>query len=204
MQRRAVMLFISTSGLVDAERVKVAIQPEIERNSMDRINGIVVHQTGGSTAGSTFSSYQKKGANGAHFLIDKDGTIYQTASLIRKTNHVGLLRSRCLETRNCAPVEIAEAMAYARGARTLHKYETKKKWPDRFPSNDDSVGIELVGTYTGPEGKEVYENVTDRQNLSLKWLIMELSDTFGLLAAEVYRHPDVSYKNETEASTAKW
>src|SRR5690606_8060251 len=44
------------------------------------VNGIVVHQTGGSTAQSTFNSYRNS-TTGAHFLVEKDGKIYQTASL---------------------------------------------------------------------------------------------------------------------------
>lgn len=39
------MLFISKQGHVDAERVIVKIFPSIERGPMEKINGIVVHQT---------------------------------------------------------------------------------------------------------------------------------------------------------------
>jgi hypothetical protein len=51
---------------------------------------------------------------------------------------------------------------------------------------------------------KVYEAVTDRQNTSLKWLIKELTETLGVSMQEVYRHPQVGRKNETEASSAKW
>ncbi len=50
----------------------------------------------------------------------------------------------------------------------------------------------------------VYETVTDSQNASLKWLILELQATLKMIASEVFRHPDVSYKQPTEAATAKW
>ena len=138
------MLFISKQGHVDAERVKVRIFPAIERGSLERVNGIIVHQTNGSTANSTFSSYQETGANGAHFLIDKDGTIYQTASLHKITNHVGKLRSRCLEKKTCPPVEIEKVSRMKTTDRSRH--EIKKAWPDRYPWNVDSIGIEIVGT----------------------------------------------------------
>ncbi|WP_020200730.1 peptidoglycan recognition family protein [Cupriavidus sp. WS] len=197
------MLFISKQGHVDAERVKLAIHPAIERGPMHKVNGIVVHQTGAPTAKSTFNSYGNKSANGAHFLIDLDGTIYQTASLLRATAHVGLLRSRCLETRKCSPVEISAAAA-KRGVRALHKHEGKKEWPRRFPSNDDAIGIELVGNHRGPVGREIYDDVTDSQRISLKWLVSELAETLDVSMHEVYLHPEVSYKNETEARTAKW
>ena len=192
------MLFISKHGHVDAERVKVKIFPAIERGRLDRVNGIVVHQTNGPTANSTFWSYEKEGANGAHFLIEKDGTIYQTASLYKITNHVGLLRSRCLEKKDCPPVEIEKVSRMKRTIRSRH--ETKKSWPDRYPSNSDSIGIEIVGS----SKDNIYEPVTTQQNNSLKWLVSELIETFRIALREVYRHPEISYKQETEASTAQW
>ena len=72
---------------------------------MEHLNGIVVHQTGGATVSSTFNSYSNTAhvPNGAHFLIDKDGTIYQTASLHRMTNHIGKLQSRCITTLTARP-----------------------------------------------------------------------------------------------------
>lgn len=48
---------------------------------MTHVYGIVVHQTGAATAKSTLASYRNPGANGAHFLIDKNGHIYQTGSV---------------------------------------------------------------------------------------------------------------------------
>jgi N-acetylmuramoyl-L-alanine amidase len=57
-----------------------------------------------------------------------------------------------------------------------------KKVPDRFPSNEDSIGIELVGEAL-PRGSSVredqkkYESVSDAQNASLKWLVKELAAT---------------------------
>src|SRR5579863_5576647 len=98
------MLFVSKNGHVDAERVIVKIFPAIERGPMNVVNGIVVHQTDAPTAQSTFESYKNKGANGAHFLIDKDGVIYQTASLRQRTYHVGRVKSRCILTKKSAPV----------------------------------------------------------------------------------------------------
>ncbi|URF03179.1 hypothetical protein M5D45_11565 [Cupriavidus campinensis] len=50
----------------------------------------------------------------------------------------------------------------------------------------------------------IYENVTTQQNASLRWLIAELVATFNVSTGEIYRHPQVSYKNPTEASTAVW
>ncbi len=84
-----------------------------------------------------------------------------------------------------------------------------KSVPDRFPSNEDSIGIELVGAALPrgnsiPEDKKVYETVTAQQNDSLKWLISELTITLKVPMTEIFRHPQASWKNPTEASTAKW
>lgn len=205
------MLYISRGGIVDAEKIKVKIFEGIERAKMDAVNGIVVHQTGGATAQSTFNSYVDKGANGAHFLIDKDGAIYQTASLFRVTNHVGLLQSRCVLTKKCSATDLKHAQSLERirpiaaMAKAVHGNESKKSFPGRFPSNADSIGIEVVGTSKEESPKNyVYEPINDSQNSSLAWLIKELVETLGVSMQEIYRHPDVGRKNVTEASTAKW
>jgi N-acetyl-anhydromuramyl-L-alanine amidase AmpD len=170
------------------------------------VKGIIVHQTGGATAKSTLESYKIAGANGAHFLIDKDGTIYQTASVYKKTAHVGRLRSRCMLELKCTPAETKLNAKYS--PTNEHDREKVKAVPARFPSNDDAIGIELVGVASALDPKKpailTYETVTAEQNKSLKWLISELVMTLAIPVTEVFRHPTVSRKNDTEASTAKW
>lgn len=168
-----------------------------------------MHQTNAPTASSTFHSYQTKGATGAHFLIDKDGTIYQTASLFQITWHVGRLQSRCFLTKKCEPTDfqkVAELEKSWRNSDKVHQIEKVKNYPDRFPSNVDSIGIEIVGEAKKVDGNPhpVYEPVNDKQNNSLKWLINELTTTLNVPMNEIHRHPDIGRKNETEASTAKW
>lgn len=175
----------------------------IEHGAMKTIHGIIVHQTGGSTAQSTLSSYAKKDAHGAHFLIDKDGTVYQTASLYKVTHHVGLLKPRCVLEKSCSPVDI-KALGKLK-PKQQSKIENAKAFPTRLPNNSDSIGIEIVGAaIEQKKGEAVYEAVNDAQNASLGWLVKQLSDTLGVPLTEVYRHPSVSWKNVTEASTAKW
>ncbi len=201
------MLLIDSAGKVQHSRVKLAIAPNLEKGPLPHINGIIVHQTDGASAESAFDSYKKTSPNGTHFLIDKDGTVYQTASLHKKTTHIGKLKARCLLQKTCTP---AEATAYRKFNPTgMHRREMTKKAPDRFPSNEDSIGIELVGQAlprgnSVPEDKKVFESVTTAQNASLAWLVSELAITLGVPLTEVFRHPDVSWKNKTEASTAKW
>ena len=202
------MLYITREGHVDAERIKVKIFTKIERRAMKIVNGIVVHQTDGSSADSAFDSYKREGANGAHFLIDKDGSIYQTASLYKTTNHVGMAQSRCLNTQRCAPSEFkaTNALEKAWKPKAISDREYKKQWPDRYPLNMDSIGIEIVGVSTKISGRDekVYEAVNEKQNDSLEWLIRELTDTLSVAKGEIYRHPDIARKNTTEASTARW
>ncbi|WP_211453430.1 peptidoglycan recognition protein family protein [Collimonas antrihumi] len=201
------MLSIDGEGMVLNPRIKRARSRGIEQRDMHAIHGIIVHQTGGPTAQSTFNSYKNPAANGAHFLIDKDGTIYQTASLKKQTYHVGPLKARCVLEKRCTPTEIKLLQTHnptAEGRR-----EIKKKVPERFPSNRDSVGIEIVGEALPrgnniPDKMKVYEAISNEQNSSLAWLVSELTLTLKISMREIFRHPDVSRKHETEARTAKW
>lgn len=169
------------------------------------MHGIIVHQTDSSTVHSTFESY-KKGGNGTHFLIDKQDTIYQTASLNKRCFHVGRrIKSKCLQLSKaqCKDKTLAKIMAlgWTKRITALDKYERQKSYPDRFPVNSDSIGIELIGRHLNDKK---FEPVTHCQNMSLQWLIDQLYAHFGLAKNDVYRHPTVSYKNPGEAAGAKW
>lgn len=201
------MLHVDTQGYVLNARVRRAPRPMIERGVLKRIRGIIVHQTGGVSGASSLSSYTMQNATGAHFLIDKDGTIYQTASLFRQTWHVGRLRARCVAEYRCIPTELQALKRFSPKAE--HRMEMAKRVPQRYPSNEDSVGIEIVGAVVAGKGQNpadqgVYETVNAQQNASLRWLIAELTSTFGIPMAEIFRHPVVSRKNPTEAESALW
>ncbi|GIX24593.1 MAG: hypothetical protein KatS3mg122_1824 [Caldimonas sp.] len=196
---------IDSQGRVQDPRVRLAISPNIERGPMTLVRGIVVHQTDSPTATSTLNSYRSPDAKGAHFLIDRDGTIYQTASILKMTWHVGPLRARCLAEHRCAPTELQALRRF--DPKGEHEREREKAHPDRYPSNQDAIGIEIVGQALPkdvPPEERVYEPVTAAQNASLKWLISGLSVSLGVALTEVFRHPVVSRKNPTEAQTAVW
>jgi N-acetyl-anhydromuramyl-L-alanine amidase AmpD len=193
------MLLLDKDGMVQDPKVRAARQSTIERGDMVKVNGIIVHQTGGSTAASSLSSYKNVGASGAHFLLERDGTVYQTASMYKKTWHVGKLKARCLVEQRCTPVELAALKKFNPTAE--NKQEKAKQVPDRYPSNDDSVGIELVGKVLA---NGTYEAVTAAQNTSLRWLVSEIQTTLSVPVTEVFRHPEVSRKNPTEGQSAKW
>ncbi|SFD86767.1 peptidoglycan recognition protein family protein [Paracidovorax konjaci] len=215
------MLTIDPQGMVIQDaRIIARREPKIERGRMDKVNGIVVHQTNTATETAVFNSYGVPNANGAHFLIAKDGTVYQTASLFFKTNHVGRLRARCIAEKRCAPSEIALSSSTRYGA--IHSAEMAKPVPARYPSNTDSIGIEIVGVAVPPPPERiprnlseyqkrlyitehsVYETLTGPQQQSLQYLIDQLTQALAVPKTEIHRHPDVSYKNRTEASTAAW
>lgn len=177
----------------------------IEHGVLKSIHAIVVHQTDTTTANSVFNGYSV-GGNGAHFLIDKNGQIYQTASLHKRCYHIGrLIKSKCLainkKTCNSAKMAKIRAMSWANQIKAIDANERAKSYPDRYPVNSDSVGIELVGRHVDDK---VYENLTAQQNASLQWLVSELYIQFSLSSKDVYKHPQVSYKNPGEASSAVW
>lgn len=165
------------------------------------------------------ASYQRAGANGAHFLIAKDGTTYQVASVYKKTWHVGKLKAKCLETHTCTPAELKATTPF--DASKTNSIEMKKSVPMRFPANQDSVGIELAGrcildpkyikpgmTKTQVESLRqrfgVFETVTPAQNLALQALVGKIQSSLSVAKDQVYPHTEVSYKNPTEGTTAVW
>lgn len=203
------MATIDQNGRLVSSRVEVRLFSVIEKGPIETVAALVVHQTGGATSKSTFQAYAL-GGSGAHFLIDKDGKIYQTARVTQKTHHVGRIRSRCYELHVCAPEDQKKITSilsnrdrsYGVRVRELHRHEFSKDYPSRYPTNSDSLGIELVGAYDAEQSS--YEPVTSAQNASLRWLVSELLAAFGLSRVDVYRHPQVSYKQPSEAETANW
>lgn len=201
------------SKLINGElkdlKVTQKIYNSLHKGKINKVNAIVIHQTGAPTALHTFNSYTNS-SHGAHFLIDKQGGIYQTALTGQICYHVGKLRSRCLQTKQCSAAEISAANAvylkkgvsYSVKVNDLHQHEKGKSYPDRYPSNSDSVGIEIVGSYDSKS--QSYESVNAKQNASLKWLVTELSLHLSLQVGDIYRHPDISYKQPSEAATAVW
>lgn len=196
-------------GLLLDPKITQKVFSGIEHGSLSKVDTLVIHQTGASTAQQTFNSYAK-GGHGAHFLIDKKGAIYQTARVTQKAYHVGKIKSKCYETKACTKVQLQNAtqmlfqkgLSYSSRITNLHHHEKAKPYPDRYPLNSDSLGIEIVGSYD--KLKKQYEAISPLQNSSLKWLISELYTHFNITSADVYRHPEVSYKMPTEASSATW
>ena len=209
---------IDANGMIQHTRIKAARSPVIERGQQTQIVGIIVHQTGSENAASSLSSYKRANANGAHFLIDLDGTIWQTAAIWQRTYHVGKLKARCLVNKSCTPPYTKQNQSVDR----MHNIEKLKAPGTRYPMNEDAIGIELVGGAQLPPMSQiplrfqnlpkdklladygVYRQPTVAQNQSLSWLVKMLEDTLQIAQSEVFRHPEVSRKNETEAAGANW
>ncbi|MFK7945901.1 MAG: N-acetylmuramoyl-L-alanine amidase [Paracoccaceae bacterium] len=177
----------------------------LEHGDLTAVNGVVVHQTDSSTAESTLRGY-KTASNGAHFLIARDGTIYQTASTKKRCYHVGRrIKSKCLELdgKDCADEAAVKLLSlkWAQQLKQIDAHERKKEYPFRYPVNSDSIGIEIVGRDVD---EKTYEEVSTAQNQALQWLAGELNCHFGTDKDDYFRHPQVSYKNPGEAASAKW
>ena len=207
------VLNLDCQGLVHDSRVKLEIIPAIAHGPLMAIHAIVVHQTMSPTAESTLNQYRHIGGNGAHFLIDKDGTMYQTVPLARKCQHVGKITSRCYQEHRCVPAQLKffetedrrTNLSGERGiwAREVYQIEKRKPYPVRYPMNEDSIGIEIVSQYLGGKD-ESYEVPTDQQQRSLHWLVPALLSTLSLKQTDVFRHYPISIKRKGEARDARW
>lgn len=192
-------------GMFEAPRILQQRFTFIEHGDLERVRAIVIHQTDSATTDSTFNAY-RSGGNGAHFLIARDGQIIQTASILKKCYHVGrLIRSRCLElgAASCKDASLAKAITLGWTARIkeIDRIERQKDYPERFPVNSDSIGIEIVGRHIDDSA---YEALSARQSEALLWLLDLLYEHLELGSADVFRHPEVSYKNPGEAASAQW
>ncbi len=188
----SVTVYVGENGYV--QNAGFVHQPitALEKRDMTGPVAIVLHRTVSSTASSALNAFAS--GIGTHFLIDKDGTIYQTASLNKHTAHVGPIRSRCLVEGTCPPDE-------ARRLATLkpkqgHDHEKTKIYPDRYPMNEDSIGIEVVAMYH-PTTK-VWDTPTSEQSSSIRNLIEILKRSYALTDSDIYPHDTISRKTEGE------
>ena len=82
-------------GKILDKKVEIKTYSSIEHGNMSGVTSIVLHRTDSYNAAGTLSAYAKGKESGAHFLIDKNGQIYQTANLKKFCQHVGVLLPRC-------------------------------------------------------------------------------------------------------------
>lgn len=180
---------------------------KIEHGAMPQVNGIVLHRTDSSTAAGTLSTWRTRAdATGAHFLIDVDGTINQTVSVDRQAWHVGPVRSRGEVEGTITPGDQRE-LDSARGTtpewrasavKAVSAVEATRPYPERYPSNGDSVGIEVVGRYN--PATQTWDPPTAAQQASIQRLVGTLQNNFGLNDHDVYQHDVISRKTPGEGA----
>jgi hypothetical protein len=177
--------------------------PALERNPLPDLNAIVMHRTMGSTAQGTIDHWSGQNRPyGTHFLIDRDGTIHQTASLNNNTAHVGNIRSRG-EVEGTLTPEGQRELAATRRLPTsdyddVSRLESARAYPQRYPTNRDSIGIEVVATYN--ERTSTWQEPTEAQRASIQRLVGTLQQNYGLNDRDVYEHDRISYKTQGEGS----
>lgn len=122
---------IDKEGMLVHVQVQHRRYPQIEQGALEAARAIVIHQTDADDEQSTFNAYAR-GGHGAHFLIAKNGTLYQTASLFKRCFHVGArIKSRCLELlkANCRDPEIAKALALGWSAQIAAINDIERRKP---------------------------------------------------------------------------
>lgn len=202
------MASIEDGKLID-KKVKHQIYAPLEHGDIKRIRAIVLHRTDSSTGASTLKAYETGATrgNGAHFLIDKDGKIYQTARLTKVCWHVGLLLPRCQMDKTCDPHELKtiNALLHERGlkfstrAKNIAAREARKPYPLRYPSNDDAFGVEVVGKFWPAQAR--FDAPTLSQLASVKWLVDTLVRAYGLdLRSDIYAHGAIARKEQVEGT----
>ena len=193
------------NGLLLSKNVTNQTYNTIEHRNMQPVNAIVLHRTDSPTAESTLSSYHKGQKTGAHFLIDKKGKIYQTASITKTCWHVGKIRSKCIEENSCKQKESKEIktllfqknLGYVKRISNVSKHEAAKNYPERYPKNSDSIGIEVVGLYN--KQSNVFSSPTPQQKNALNWLVNALSQEHGLnKETDLFAHGTIAYKQVSE------
>ena len=197
-------------GVINNPKVTNKIIPNIEHGVLPKVKALVLHRTSAGTAESTLHAWQSK-KSGAHFLIDKTGKIYQTTSLKKQCWHVGLLQSRCRLEGSCSTEDAKFIKKTLHGSgswgskfKKVYLNEKKKNYPDRYPLNSDSLGIELVGSYLGGSGdKGPFEKLKEPQGKSFLGLVTERLSQYDLSFKEdVYAHGSIARKKVKEGVDA--
>jgi len=188
-------IYIGANGYVQNAGFTQNSIPALETGAITGPVAVVLHRTVSTSAASTLSAFRR--GIGTHFLIDKDGTTYQCASLLKKTAHVGPIRSRCHIEGTCLPDELATFKDWESRMK-CHDHEKVKSYPTRYPMNEDSVGIEVVAMYQ--EATAQWDAATPEQTRSIRVLVEILKDQYGLSDSDIYEHHKIARKTEGEGS----
>jgi N-acetyl-anhydromuramyl-L-alanine amidase AmpD len=186
--------YVDPQGYVQNAKFLHKPIPALEKGPLTGPKAIVLHRTDSYNLESPLQSF-KKGV-GTHFIVDKDGTVTQTASLLKQTSHVGKIKSRCYESGTCPADEKAKIKGWGWAPQKVYNHEKAKAYPARYPMNEDSVGIEVVAKHDNG----AWEAATPAQLASISTLVMILKSIYGIGEADIYEHDKISYKTPGEGT----
>lgn len=197
-QRKEVVLdvYVGENGYIQNAGYVIKPVAALEKGRIDGPKAIVLHRTDSTTADGTMQAFER--GVGTHFLVGKDGTVFQAASLTRKTAHVGKIRSRCHIEGVCSLEETLLITGWGWAPARIHNHEKAKNYPQRYPMNEDSVGIETVAKFD--QATEQWEAPTTEQSAAITRLIAILKKEYGLSDADIYEHDRISYKQPGEGA----
>ncbi|EDP9826591.1 N-acetylmuramoyl-L-alanine amidase, partial [Salmonella enterica subsp. enterica] len=190
---RKTVIYVDSEGYIQNAEITKKTVKELEHGEMDKINAIILHRTESSSE--PFDSFKRK-KEGTHFVVAKNGTLYQSASLFEWTPHIGKIRSRCQEEKTWSDEERKKIQSFGWNPKRLYEYELEKEYPVRYPYNKDSVGIEVVADYVSGS----WENPTAEQMKSINKLIDILMNIYELQKKDIYEHDKISYKTAGEGA----
>lgn len=178
-------------------------QTKLENGKLTKIEAIVLHRTEGGDVISAMSNTTL----GTHFYVASDGTVYQAASLNKKTQHVG---SGLYSKEKDETGEGSYENTWPHNERG--KAELNKNYPDRYPTNGESVGIEVAGRFTKTSGKETsgkykgedkgeWEALTEKQINAVICLCKVLKKQYKLDNDDIFAHDDIKPKTKGEGSS---
>jgi hypothetical protein len=189
-----VEIYVDENGYVQNAGFEHRPIGALEQGPIDGPKAIVLHRTDSTTAANSIQSF--KSGVGTHFIVDKDGTVTQTASLLKHTYHVGKIKSRCYDSGTCPADETKEIRGWGWDPEKIHNHEKAKSYPTRYPMNKDSVGIEVVAKYNSG----AWDAATQEQLESVSLIVKILKDTYCIGEDDIYEHDKISYKTQGEGA----
>lgn len=193
---------IDKDGFLISNKITKKHKTILEHGKISSIKAVVLHRTNSSSVKNIIGN----SSEGTHFWVEKDGTIYQAASLNKKTWHVGKgLYSKQKDETGIGNYENTWPHT-KRGAEELNK-----NYPNRYPINSDSVGIEVAGLWTKTSGKETsgkykgelkgkWDDLTKKQEEAVVCLCQMLKQHYSLSNSDIYAHDDIKPKTKGEGS----
>jgi len=181
-------------GLDDDVRARVAVEGWTIELLRERVDQVVVHFDACGCSKRCFEVLHDVRGLSCHFLLDVDGTIYQTLDLAARARHATIANDRSIG------IEIAQIGAYADTA-VLDKWYAPLPDGRRRITLPASLGDPAIrtpnfvgrtsrpGIFLGPQnGRDLMQyDFTEEQYRSLEKLLFSLREIFPRIAARVPR-----------------